>query len=224
LRSLDYSTLAAVSVLDKLKHECHFARKSLVTFKSMATLTMQMKLSAAEFATPPSYFTQSNIPKENLRNLPTDTGIPDVRQLQGQISHEADLAGKTYLRGSFQFPQSDSVLPIPCEGSKPILKVADESFTNIPAISRDPENSIEYMSTTDFKPPEGASILAGAIPTPESLQSWNNSNVEASKNPSDTWFHTSEPVTTCNFAHSTTENADIEDGEDLLDAYIVGWT
>lgn len=222
LRSLDYSTLAAVSVLDKLKDKCHFAKRSMATLKSMATLTMQMKLSTAEFATPPSCFTHPSVSKETLPSLPTNTRMPDLRQFQGQISHDADPAGNASLQDSFQFPRSEFP-PIPCEDEISKFKLAEDSLSKIPTITRDPEDNIKYKSM-DFKPSEEACVFQGAISTPESLQSWNNSNVEASKYLSNAWCHTSEPLTPRNFTHSSTEDADIQASEDFLDAYIVGWT
>lgn len=222
LRSLDYSTLAAVSVLDNLKDKCHFAKKSMASLKSMAALTMKMKLSTAEFATPSSCFTHPPTSKDILRRLPTDTRMPDVRQSQDQISHKVDHAGKTSLPDSPRFSQS-KLAPIPCDDSKPTLKFADESLNNIPALIRDPANNIKYQST-DFNPFERAGILEGVLSTPESLQSWNNSNVETSKYLSDVWCNTSESLTPRNFTHSSTEDADLQACEDFLDSYIVGWT
>ncbi|KAJ5388907.1 positive regulator of purine utilization [Penicillium cosmopolitanum] len=159
LRSLDYSTLAAVSVLDKLEDKCHFAKRSMATLKSMATLTMQMKLSTAEFATPPSCFTHPSVSKETLPSLPTNTRMPDLRQFQGQISHDADPAGNASLQDSFQFPRSEFP-PIRCEDETSKFKLAEDSLSKIPTITRDPEDNIKYKSM-DFKPSEEACVFQG---------------------------------------------------------------
>ncbi|KAK5791866.1 hypothetical protein VI817_007175 [Penicillium citrinum] len=171
-RSLDYSTLAALAGLDRLKKQCRFAKKSMTILEGMSTITTQMKLAEIESPTEGSFSNKSFLFQRTSRELTTGSeslvskSLPDM----SGFSDTGYSVGNSLFEANVHLSQCSPESPPDPDG---------------------PMQSSWSAKRIQFSPQYGRLQDVGyskdALSTPESLQSSGSPKANISEYISDFW-------------------------------------
>lgn len=187
----------------------------------MTTLTMELKLSTADLMAPHSCsmnattFNEAFSTEHAAQNQNFETIQPRGHTLKN--THSIEKVPPLYPNLGPDFASlayhHENLIPGP----------PDESLIYSSVCAKSPGGLADGKASNSSQS-EDIAVLREVLSSPESLQSWNGSDIQTSNCLPDNWCQIMKPLTQQIPTRSILESADIQDSEDFLDAYIAGLT
>lgn len=227
-RSLDYSTLAALAGLDRLKKQCRFAKKSMTILEGMSTITTQMKLAEIESPTEGSFSNKSFLFQRTSRELTTGSESLVSKSLPDSMIRKTDSIGSSSFPRSFPFPVSGfsdtgySVGNSIFEANVHLSQCSPESPPDPDGPMQSSWSAKRIRLSPQYGRLQDVGYSKDALSTPESLQSSGSPKANISEYISDFWSPMEDQFSSQDPESMGTGDTGIHIDQGFFDTY--GWT